>query len=286
MKYPFIFLLMTLIASASSNAEDANPYAVNNVDFVADYFPAKSKDKYGVIILTGSAGGKAESMTKRIVEMGYPVLSLSYFKDGPLPEALEMIPLEYFEAPKKWLMEQEGTKDDGVILLGLSKGAELALVLASEDPDYKAVIALGSSSVIWAGIPKDTSTITSASSSWSKQGKPLDFVPYIERDGLKAAGLGGMLFWHTAALANAQAVNKALIKVENITSPMLLISGGDDGSWPSTAMSAALCERANSKVQNCTHINYENGDHLLDNEIAAVNKEIFEFLYSIPTAHK
>ena len=131
MKKQLILSILGAFLASGAIAQEKNPYAVKDVSFVADYFPGGANDKYGVIVLTGSAGGKATDLAKKVAGWGYPVLSLAYFNDGPLPEALEMIPLEYFVAPKRWLLKRDETKDDGVILLGASKGAELALVLAS-----------------------------------------------------------------------------------------------------------------------------------------------------------
>ena len=95
--------------------------------------------------LATCCGAHRDDTARLIAEMGYEVLSLAYFdRNGSalVPESLEMIPLEYFVAPKKWLMERINTRNDGVIIYGLSKGAELALVLASHDKDYKAAKAL------------------------------------------------------------------------------------------------------------------------------------------------
>ena len=128
------YLLITLLAlvQASVHAQGTEPVAVTGVSFDADHFAAESNGRYGVIVLTGSGGGKANDAARLIAEMGYDVLSLAYFDRAGselVPETLEMIPLEYFDAPKKWLMERGNTRDDGVVLYGLSKGAELALVL-------------------------------------------------------------------------------------------------------------------------------------------------------------
>jgi len=279
--------------AVAANAEAVNNRAVNDERFVADYFPSGKQGNYGVIVLTGSAGGKTNEMAEAIANLGYPTLSLAYFRDGPLPEALELIPLEYFEAPKQWLMDQKETRADGVLILGLSKGAELALVLAAHDADYKGTVAVAPSSVVWSGIPKDTSTIAQASSSWSLNGKPLDHVPYVSRTGLKKAGLSKMVYWHTASLANAEAVEKALIRVENIHSPFLLLTGGKDSVWPAKHMAESLCGKANTpeNASVCTHINYDEAGHMAGLEhftlgestqsTSPVYKDIATFLQAI-----
>ncbi|MCJ8268131.1 MAG: hypothetical protein MJK04_01895, partial [Psychrosphaera sp.] len=270
MNYTRLFLILCAFAFAAPivHAQDNPPNAVKGVKFDADYFPGnskagKGKGKYGVIIMGGSGGGKWTNMAKRIAHLGHPVLSLAYFnKRTPnelVPASLEMIPLEYFAAPKKWLMDRQETRNDGVILIGLSKGAELALVLSAYDSDYSGVIAIAPSSVVWAGIPKKMSTIMSAPSSWSVNGTGLDFVPYVSMSGLIKAGIDAATTnRHIASIANMTDLDKALIKVEKIKSPMLLLSGGRDIMWPANGMAANVCKRANADKKKvlCRHINY------------------------------
>ncbi|MBT5073351.1 MAG: dienelactone hydrolase [Kordiimonadaceae bacterium] len=270
MDFKFLIVAVLLCVTSTVQAQDA----VTGVPFDADYFAGGSADKPGVIVLTGSGGGKANDTAQSIADMGYNVLSLAYFDRGGsqyVPETLELIPLEYFDAPKKWL----AARSSSVILYGLSKGAELALVLASYDPDYKAVVALAPSKVVWQGNPKDFSKIMDAPSSWSKDGEGLAFVPYISRDAQKALGLDNR---HAASLTNEDAVDKARIKIENIKVPMLLLSGGEDQSWPSTEMANDICARA---LSNCEHVSYSQGDHLLTNFSVTAFAEVAKFLKQI-----
>ena len=247
-------MLMLGICLTSAQAQEA----VKGVEFDAEFYNSGDTDQYGIIVLTGSAGGHARETSSNLAKLGYNVLSLSYFdRDGaPLvPSTLEMIPLEYLEAPRAWLAKR--TK--GVVLYGLSKGAEFALAAASYDDHYVGVIALAPSKVVWQGIPVDFSTVASAPSSWSLGGEGLAFVPYLSKEQQAETGLDNR---HQASMTNADAVAKAAIEVENISIPILLLSGGEDKSWPSTKMANDICNRAGD---NCTHISYPQGDHLLSN---------------------
>jgi len=148
MKYLYFILLFDFFACSAQVQE-----TVKGVPFDADYFAKGSAETLGIIVVAGSGIGKDNGTTKRLSHMGYNVLSLAYYDQGDnpyVPETLELVPLEYFNAPKVWLVE----RSNGVVLFGLSKGAELALVLASYDPDYKAVIALAPSKVVWQGFQK------------------------------------------------------------------------------------------------------------------------------------
>ena len=275
----FVFLMLPVV-----KAQDISSNPVLDVEFDADYFAYGSEGKFGVIVLTGSGGGKANDTAGRIAAMGYDVLSVAYFDragSAIVPETLELIPLEYFSAPKKWLMERPKTRSDGVILYGLSKGAELALVLASFDDQYRTVVALAPSHVVWQGNPKDFSNIMSSPSSWSRQDKGLPFVPYIsieERDRL------GFSNRHEASLSNGAAVENARIRVENINGPILLLSGDMDKNWPSSRMGTEICETVNTAGNaSCNHIIYKAGDHLLSDYEPEYFGEVFQFLSSIST---
>ncbi len=262
-----LFVMAFAITSFSAFAQEA----VEGVKFNGDYFEGGSPDKPGIIILGGSDGGKYSDRAMKIADMGYNVLALEYFnRSGAdnVPETLELIPLEYFEEPKRWL----ALRNNGVILYGLSKGAELALVLASYDNEYKAVVALAPSKVVWQGNPKDFSKIMESPSSWSKDGEGLPFVPYISREEQQRLGFDNR---HAASLTNVRAVEQARIDVQNIHMPVLLLSGGKDKSWPATEMAEEICSNIGG---NCTHINYPDGDHLLTNYEVTVLAEIRKFL--------
>jgi len=106
-------------------------------------------------------------------------LSLACFdKSGSdhVPQTLELIPVEYLGAPKVWLSK----RSNNVVIYGLSKGAEFALLLASLCGEYDATIALAPSLVVWQGNPKDFSKLMQCPSSWSKDGASVPFVPYID----------------------------------------------------------------------------------------------------------
>ncbi len=244
---------------------------VEGVKFNGDFYDASAADKPGIIVLGGSDGGKYNDTAKKIANLGYNVLALSYFDRGGaehVPETLELIPLEYFDAPKRWLE----ARSNGVVLYGLSKGAELALVLASRDTDYKAVIALAPSMVVWQGNPKDFSRIMESPSSWSKDGEGLPFVPYISREEQQRLGIDNR---HEASLTNMDAVDEAMIATGAIETPMLLLSGGQDKSWPAALMGEVVCTNAGGY---CKHISYPEGDHLLTNYEVTVLAEIRKFL--------
>jgi esterase/lipase len=259
MKKITVFLTagVCLFFGLTASAQDFKP--VENVEFVAEYAPVASSERYGVLVLGGAGGGMPAHLANKIAVMGYSVLSLAYFNAPELPAELNEIPLEYFDAPKKWLMNRPETRNDGILVVGWSKGAELALLLGSGDTDYRGVVGIAPSSVVWAGILKDWKKVPSAS--WTVGGKPLDHVPFAS--GVNITVLSDL---YDASLQQTALVEKAVIPVEGINGPVLLLSGGHDEIWPANKMANAVCERREQSEKSCLHFNYPEAGHLLDEE--------------------
>ena len=66
-------------------------------------------------------------------------------------------------------------------------------------------------------------------------------------------------------LDNSGAVNEAAIPIERATGPALLISGGDDGVWPSTRMCTMLVERMRDagRAAGVRHLSFPQAGHAL-----------------------
>jgi len=120
----------------------------------------------------------------------------------------------------------------------------------------------------------------SSPSSWSWNGEPLPFVPYVSNEEKESMGFTNR---HAASLTNKVAVEKALIGVENIDGPILLLSGGMDASWPATEMGPAICSvvNASNSEKSCTLLTYAEGDHLLTGYESETLDAVAEFLQSV-----
>ena len=226
---------------------------VNQDGIVADFFnDPTTPTSRAILMLGGSEGGKSWSRIKKplelLIQKGYSVLSLAYFKAGGLPGTLQEIPLEYFEKAFAWLSSQPGIVPDQYGIIGGSKGSEAALLLASRYFQIKVVIGFSPSSVVWQGIPGKRFEIgDDVKSSWSYGGEGLTFLSYpstVNKRDLITLRLRKM---HEQALQDSEGVNKAAIPVENIQGGILLISGEEDRLWPATPMSEEIISRLKSK---------------------------------------
>jgi len=216
------------------------------------YTPTTPGSHPAVIVLGGSEGGLYPQVNEAALfaSHGYVALGLAYFQGfgnneagvAGLPKVLVNIPLEYFVKAADWLKQQPGVDSRHLAIMGWSKGAEAALITAATFPkEFQAVIAFMPSSVVWSGInygPGPTN------SSWTLHGKPLPFATPVINPAMFNNGKP-LAFVSTYAdgLKDTQAVEKAVIPVERIAGPVLLISAGDDQIWPSPLMASQIMQR-------------------------------------------
>jgi uncharacterized protein len=205
--------------------------------------------KKAVILLGGSEGGKGwsndQQRVKLLVDEGYFVVSLAYFAAEGLPSRQRRIPLECFAGVFDWLSRQEGVIPDDYAVIGASRGAELALLLASRYPQVTAVVALAPSSVVFPGPPTNPlDALVGQHSAWSCGGTELPFVPMpYSLTTLKGLLTNQRTRMFAEALRNASAVTDAAIPVERAKAALLLISFTHDQIWPSALMAGQIMDR-------------------------------------------
>src|SRR6185503_1500029 len=129
------------------------------------------------------------------------VLALAYFGAPGVPNELRAIPLEYLARALRWLHARPGVED--VVVVGASRGGELALLVASAYPALVQGVAAYAPG--YAVVP----------GSWTRGGEP---VP-------------------SAADPDPR------IPVERIRGPVLLVAGAADQVWNSAYAVSAVGER-------------------------------------------
>jgi dienelactone hydrolase len=225
-----------------------------------------------VMVLSGSGGGFDLDKAAVLSRHGFATLALAYFGKPPLPTWLHRIPLEYFQAALTWLGAQPEIDSGRVGILGVSRGAELALLLGSTFPQLRAIVAYAPSSVAWAASGRDKST-GEIIPCWTWRGKPVPFAPlplrgFMWRSAFPVVALKRPVVFRNlfrAGLRNREAVERAAIPVENIRGPILLISGGDDHLWPAAEMSEAIIARLrrNGSASAAEHLHFARAGHML-----------------------
>lgn len=214
-----------------------------------------------LVVLGGSEGGitSAEQRAAAFASHGYNALAVAYFDPmgslgTGLPRALTLIPLEYFTRAINWLRHQPSVDADRLGIVGGSKGAELALLLASRHPEVKAVVAYAPSSAAWTS----TNVTDFGRSSWSERGQPVPFlIPRIDV-GTIANG------WYLTALADPNAARGA-IPIERTHGAVMLVSGKDDQLWPSSYMARQVIARLRAHHHPLAHrhLDYDGAGHVI-----------------------
>jgi dienelactone hydrolase len=178
--------------------------------FYGDYFrPADlSKRKPAVLIFGGSEGGLSGTpVAAQLASLGYPALAVAYFAEPGLPASLLNVPLEYFAGALTWLSQQPGVDPAHLVVYGVSRGSEAALLLGVDFPNLvHGVVALVPSAYVNCSFP------VCKSSAWTLNGRPIPF---------------------TGSVPDAQ----ALIPVAKIQGPIFVDCGRYDSVWPSCAYS-------------------------------------------------
>lgn len=258
----------TLLDSLLYNG--VRPRAVEESGFQANFFATQEiHNQPAVVVLGGGQGG--DYWGQEFAKAGYASLSLPYYRQEGLPPLLEEIPLEYFKTAIHWLGQQEAVNADKVIVMGASRNAELALLVASYFPEsVHGVIAFAPSSVSWSNtvLPFNSDDIRP---SWTIDGKPVPFIPMEKIKGNDSDRIETLAYW-SEGLSDSSQVAHASIPVDQINGPILLLSGLDDQVWPSAMMSDMIADRLNASgfrfpVEN---VQFEQAGHLISRNLATI----------------
>ncbi|MCE3002824.1 MAG: prolyl oligopeptidase family serine peptidase [Xanthomonadaceae bacterium] len=215
-------------ASATSTATAPAGVEVRDDGLVATWFaPAGAVPMPALLVLGGSEGGKETSsrMAAGLHAEGYATLALAYFDHEGLPKQLQDIPLEYFGRALDWLVRQPGVDATRIGVVGGSKGAEAALLLASRDRRVRAVVASTPTDHAWQSVDWNGWSDTP---SWTEGGAAVAYLRYAPFD--PTAGLRA-LYDRSVADAPQALRDAARIPVEQSDAAFLLIAGAQDALW-------------------------------------------------------
>ncbi|MEU4543125.1 acyl-CoA thioester hydrolase/BAAT C-terminal domain-containing protein [Nonomuraea dietziae] len=197
----------------------------------------------GVLVLAGSSGRADAGRCALLAAHGMTAMSIRWFGGpGQTPGICE-VPLETFVSALDLLA---ATGVSRLAVLGLSKGAEAALMLACVEPRVQAVVALSPSSVVWANVgPGPDGVTVPYRSSWTWRGQPVPFAPYPAEWPAEGPPTSFRAFYERGLAA---APPEAAIPLERTRAEVLLVAGGDDLMWPSLTFADALAERREVRI--------------------------------------
>jgi len=246
---------------------------IRNKDMAANYYYPKNKQNLPLIIMLGGSDGgiprEVDNRAKIISSHGYAVLALGYFGMDNLPKTLERIPVEYFFNAINRAKEKQFIDTAKIVIAGYSKGGEAALLIASMRRDIKGAIAFVPSNVRWQGIPNGPSF--SSKSSWTLNGKDLPYLKcsfsfsFFWKYICKSKQIEMREIFKPIITEDKSKIDPALIEVEKINGPILLVAVKDDKIWPSYDM----CQMMNNRLDSLKFehqiecLYYDNAGHLI-----------------------
>ena len=200
-----------------------------------------------IVGLGGGEGGNAwasdrwKPQRERFLDQGYALLALGYFGTPNSPEKLDRISLDGVHAAIVKAAQDPRVDGRCIAIVGGSRGAELALLLASHYPDIHAVVAIVPGSAVF---PALTDAMTTGG--FSLRDKPLPFVPMTwgATPDLLVGNLRGAF---ESIMQDEAAMQRAAIAVEKINGPVQFVSASRDEAWPSKEMSDAMMQRLKAK---------------------------------------
>lgn len=247
-------------------------YRVKKDGFFGELFQP-AEDNYpgrALICFSGSDGGiaLARMLAGVFQAHGLTTLALAYVMEEGLPQQFSAVPIDCLEAAAQRL-HQMGYEKVG--LWGISKGAELALTAGSLLPGLvNGVVAVAPMNTVCQGFAKDRGITFLPKSSWSFHGKELPYSAFkTEKFPLgsvlwKSLRMGELTMYDLYLPIVRQLDLDAVIQVEKITGPVLLISSKLDTMWPSELAAEQIMKRLREHhfPYFCQHLSYDHGSHL------------------------
>lgn len=236
------------------------------------YVPDDGRPRPGVLLLGGAEGGLHEDDAALLAAHGFAGLALAYYGAPGLPATLQRLPLEYFGQAVEYLRGCGYVRPHQIAAVGGSKGGEAALLAASVFPGITAVVSILGSGVVTQGISQDVRAGTfleimgTPVPSWTHQDRELPYLPNVvtpELERLVADGAPVALrMAFEPALSDSRLLSAAIIPVDQINGPVLLISSTDDeGYGPAFHEIAAHQLASGTRRHSWKHIVHEGAGH-------------------------
>ena len=254
--FSLFYVLITLFSCGTPDIPE------NHNQVESRLYLGKGKNQPLIVGLGGSEGGNAwdsdrwKKTRDQFINNGYAFLALGYFGAKGTPEQLDRISIDAVHNAIIEASKNPAIDSTRIAIIGGSKGAELALLLASYYKDINCVVAIVPG---YAAFP--ALTFGASTSSWTYKDEEVPFVP-MPWKAVPSAINNDLRRTFEIMLEDKEAVEKALIKIENINGPILFVSARKDEMWPSTEMSEQMMARLkNHNFQHAYQHIAINGGH-------------------------
>ena len=213
------------------------------------YTPAGPGPFPVVLDLFGTAGGLIETRAALLASHGFMTLALAYFAYEDLQTHLDRIDLDYFEEGLNYLLKQPNAIKSGAGMVGVSKGAEIALMMSEFMPQLTAIVSIN-------GL-----YFRSTNRVYYKEEELPIFLPDYGRMSMPDNAM-----YLIDCFDNLTKMDeKCIIKVEKSNAQFLLIASENDGQCPPlTTERCADRLKAAGKEANYEYLLCKGAGHLLE----------------------
>jgi len=239
----YVLMIAASLFACTSNTDEK----WNNVD--TQLYLGEGINQPLIVGFGGGDGGNSWTIARvkdkrdKLVDMGYAFLALGYFNTENTPKVLDRISLNTIHDAIVLAANNPKIDKNRIAVLGVSKGSELALLLASHFNDISCVIAMVPSHCVF-----PAHTLSASTSSWSFNGEEVPFVPMPMKT-IPALLKHDLHTAFSIALEDHEAVAKAAIN----NAPILFLSAQKDEQWPSYEMSLTMMEKLDQNEFNNTY---------------------------------
>eukprot|EP00079_Xenopus_tropicalis_P009592 XP_002933784.2 PREDICTED: acyl-coenzyme A thioesterase 5-like [Xenopus tropicalis] len=214
------------------------------------FLPPGSGPFPAIIDLYGTGGGLMEHRASLLASRGFLTLALAYFDYDDLPKGIGGLHLSYFKEALQYLRSLPQVNNQEVGVIGISKGADLALSMAAFLTGIKAVVSVsGCGANSFAPLQCEDFTLPG-----------LGFNP----EKIKFTEAGVLDFSEAMDDPKEPANQACLIPAEKSTAAFLFLSGSDDMNWPSSAYSEQIVLRLRAHGKDAESHTYPGAGHLLE----------------------
>ncbi|XP_006116714.2 acyl-coenzyme A amino acid N-acyltransferase 2-like isoform X1 [Pelodiscus sinensis] len=205
----------------------------------------------GVIDMFGGAGGLIEFRASLLASRGFAVLALAFFGYDDLPRVLVEVDLEYFEEAANLLLKHPKVRGPGLGVIGVSKGAEVTLAMASFLEQVVAAVWINGTGFM-NGTPL------------RYKGVHIPQIPYCP-ERLLITEMGALDNHHVFRDPQDPAYAEAAIPVEKARGEVLFVVGEADRNFNSKLFAEMAIERMKSHgKKNYTLLSYPGAGHLIE----------------------
>jgi dienelactone hydrolase len=216
----------------------------------------------GLLVLGGSDGGAPRAIAQQFAMLGYPVFAQVYVDPHRSGAPFRRIPVERLTSGLELLAGTTCVDPRRLSVIGVSKGGEAALLLASRVPELSAVIGITASGIMFQSPGRHRG------GSWSEAGREL---PYARFPSMRLAaallrhrdGERGVRFDGVYRAAAERAGDEVVIPLEHSRAHLLLFSGEQDALWPASMLAQRAVNRARASDHDrlVEHVRYPDAGH-------------------------